>query len=185
MTSQKLHPEQKLTVSHPLPGEHCRLYSSPGSVFALARPSPPHARSSLTAGLIAIELLQAVHQLTGIDAEGAGDAQNVMQGEVAPSALDLAEVRPMDVAGGSQLFLGQATLLPESAHTSAKLSGSARDRRFRRRGMHPPIPYVSSLTIQRSCIPRLCILLELNSQGGGHHGRLLRIRHTSHQTRSA
>lgn len=75
--------------------------------------------------------------------------------EVAVSALDLTEVRPMDVAGGGQFFWGQTALLPESAHASAKLGGSARDRRFRRRGMHPPIPYVSSLKIQGSCIPRL------------------------------
>ena len=63
--------------------------------------------------------------------------------------------------------------------------------RVTRTSCRQPQPYsritrsCAVLTIQRSCIPRLRILLEPNGQGGGHHGRLLRIRHTSHQARSA
>ena len=78
------------------------------AVGALRRPFPLH--------------LQPAHQPTGVGVEGVGDAEDVVEAEVALAAFDLADVRPVQGGALGQLLLRQAQLLAAGAHTPAKLT---------------------------------------------------------------
>jgi hypothetical protein len=49
-----------------------------------------------------------LHELAGIDAESVGDLEQVVQVEVAPAALDLAQEGPVDTAPCGQGFLAES-----------------------------------------------------------------------------
>ena len=66
--------------------------------------------------------LQPIHQPTGVGVEGVGDAEDVVEAEVALAAFDLADVRPVQGSALGQLLLGQAHLLAAGAHTPAELT---------------------------------------------------------------
>ena len=67
--------------------------------------------------------LQPAHQPTSVGVEGVGDAEDVVEAEVALAAFDLADVRPVQGGALGQLLLGQAQLLAAGAHTPAELTG--------------------------------------------------------------
>ena len=67
--------------------------------------------------------LQPTHQPTGVGVEGVGDAEDVVEAEVALAAFDLADVRPVQGGALGQLLLGQAQLLAAGAHTPSELTG--------------------------------------------------------------
>lgn len=66
--------------------------------------------------------LQPTHQPTGVGVEGVGDAEDVVEAEVALAAFDLADVRPVQGGALGQLLLRQAQLLAAGAHTPAELT---------------------------------------------------------------
>ena len=66
--------------------------------------------------------LQPTHQPAGVGVEGVGDAEDVVEAEVALAAFDLADVRPVQGGALGQLLLGQAQLLTAGAHTPAELT---------------------------------------------------------------
>lgn len=49
---------------------------------------------------------QSSHQIAGVDVQGAGDAQDVVEAEVALAALDLAYERPVQFGLVGQGLLG-------------------------------------------------------------------------------
>ena len=67
--------------------------------------------------------LQPTHQPTGVGVEGVGDAEDVVEAEVALAAFDLADVRPVQGGALGQLLLRQAQLLAAGAHTPTELIG--------------------------------------------------------------
>ena len=67
--------------------------------------------------------LQPAHQPAGVGVEGVGDAEDVVEAEVALAAFDLADVRPVQGGALGQLLLRQAQLLAAGAHTSTELTG--------------------------------------------------------------
>jgi hypothetical protein len=67
--------------------------------------------------------LQPLHQLPRIDLESLGQLENVVQGDVALTALDLADEGPVQTAGVSQCFLALTQLVPTSPDTLTKGSG--------------------------------------------------------------
>ncbi|RZS30500.1 hypothetical protein EV193_11620 [Herbihabitans rhizosphaerae] len=50
--------------------------------------------------------MQAADQLAGVDVEGGGDFEDVVEGEVALSAFDLAEEAPVQTGVFGEAFLG-------------------------------------------------------------------------------
>ena len=66
--------------------------------------------------------LQPAHQPTGVGVEGVGDAEDVVEAEVALAAFDLADVRPVQGGALGQLLLRQAQLLAAGAHTPTELT---------------------------------------------------------------
>lgn len=63
------------------------------------------------------------NQPTGVGVEGVGDAEDVVEAEVALAAFDLADVRPVQGGVLGQLLLRQTQLLAAGAHTPAELTG--------------------------------------------------------------
>ena len=66
--------------------------------------------------------MQPSHQISGVDVEGAGDAQDVVEAEVALAALDLADECPVQFGLVSQGLLGQSQLLASSAYPCSELA---------------------------------------------------------------
>ena len=66
--------------------------------------------------------LQPTHQPTSVGVEGMGDAEDVVEAEVALAAFDLADVRPVQGGALGQLLLRQPQLLTAGAHTPAELT---------------------------------------------------------------
>lgn len=66
--------------------------------------------------------LQPAHQSTGVGVEGVGDAEDVVEAEVALAAFDLADVRPVQGGALGQLLLRQAQLLAAGTHTPTELT---------------------------------------------------------------
>ncbi|HEV7944022.1 MAG TPA: hypothetical protein VGP17_14630 [Solirubrobacteraceae bacterium] len=64
--------------------------------------------------------LKSLHQLARVDIEALGDLEQVMQVEIAATALNLTEERPMDIAAGRQCFLAQAQGFPVFANALTK-----------------------------------------------------------------
>ena len=67
--------------------------------------------------------LQPTHQPAGVGVEGGGDAEDVVEAEVALAAFDLADVRPVQGSALGQLLLRQAQLFTAGAHTPTELTG--------------------------------------------------------------
>ena len=67
--------------------------------------------------------LQPTHQPAGVGVEGVGDAEDVVEAEVALATFDLADVRPVQSGALGQLLLRQAQLLAAGAHTPTELTG--------------------------------------------------------------
>ena len=86
-----------------------------------------------------------------------GDAEDVVEAEVALAAFDLADVRPVQGGALGQLLLGQAQLLAAGAHTPAELTSGWRERRLAVGG-HGSISTGRRLPIQRLCISGRCLL---------------------------
>lgn len=86
---------------------------------------------------------QHAHELTWIHTEPFGDLDDVVQRDVALAALDLADVRPMQVAPLCQTFLAETLLSPEGAHTGAELGSGRGQRSLPLDAWHVPSPSVS------------------------------------------
>ena len=67
-------------------------------------------------------LSESAYQISGVDVEGAGDAQDVVEAEVALAALDLADDCPVQFGLVSQGLLGQSQLLASSAYPCSELA---------------------------------------------------------------
>jgi hypothetical protein len=68
-----------------------------------------------------------LHQLAGINAQAGSNLEQIVQAEVAPTALDLAEERPVDTALSGQGFLAQAEGFSVCADSFAKGSRGGGD----------------------------------------------------------
>ncbi len=121
---------------------------------------------------------QSSHQLPGVYAERLGDAQDVVQGQVALAALDLADEGPVQVAVLGQRFLGLAQLVSSGAYPCSELASGGRDGRLGRGTRHLAISSIPALCVQRLCISSKYVLCcDATRPGGGdRHGWLLTLR---------
>ena len=69
-----------------------------------------------------------MNQLSRINPEASGNLEQIVQVQIAPSALDLAEKRPMDATAMCQGFLAQALRLAAGPDPGAQGGGGRRDR---------------------------------------------------------
>jgi len=60
---------------------------------------------------------QSPHQLAGVDLQAVCQLEDVVQGDVAPSSLHLADEGPVQTAGVGQLFLAVTQLMAASPDT--------------------------------------------------------------------
>lgn len=70
--------------------------------------------------------LDAVEQLAGLELERRGQAEDVVQAEVALTSLDLTDVGPVQAAFVGEAFLRESELLALRSNTLAELSGGGR-----------------------------------------------------------
>ena len=64
--------------------------------------------------------LQPTHQPTSVGGEGVGDAEDVVEAEVALPTLDLPDVGPMQSCSFGQALLAESLRLPGGANAVAK-----------------------------------------------------------------
>jgi hypothetical protein len=70
-----------------------------------------------------VRRLQPLHQLARVHAESCGNLEQVVQAEIAPSALNLAQERPVDVAAFGECFLAEAQSIALIADALAQETG--------------------------------------------------------------
>lgn len=102
--------------------------------------------------------MQPSHQIAGVDVQGTSDAQDVVEAEVALTALDLADERPVQFGLVGQSLLGQPQLLAPDAHPCPELAGCWRDGRLGRGSGHLVIPAIPTSRVQRLCISSKYVL---------------------------
>ncbi len=70
-----------------------------------------------------VRWLKSLHELGRIDAETPGDLEQIVQTDVAASALDLTQERPVDIAAMGQGFLTEIQGLAAFSDSLAKGAG--------------------------------------------------------------